>query len=190
MRTIETSIQAPPELAAALRANGQALTRRIEHDFRLRIYIGGAGGGDLSSYAVGPDERGRSSAGTVSNGSNVDNNGVAGQEPSYGMSRGGGAAASAAAVATGGSREAGTAATVGSGTVHLSGLPEDVEAARAYVVGLACSGVVIAVERRALPSIIGTAGANVRQLEVCGANGGRSLVSEEVMRGDGVARWE
>lgn len=183
MRTIETSIQAPPELAAALRANGQALTRRIEHDFRLRIYIGGAGGGDLSCYAVGLDERGRSSAGRVSNGPNVDNNGAAGQESSYGMLRGGGAAAAAAvAVATVGSREAGAVAAVGSGTVHLSGLPEDVEAARVYIVGLACLGVVVAVERRALPSIIGTAGANVRQLEVRCMHEGRSSVLEEGMR--------
>lgn len=144
VRTVEVSVQAPPQLAAALRANGLALALRIQEEFCVRMFIGGGGG--MGDYALGP-------------GANDGGGGGRGYHDNS-------AVAAAAAYYAGGSGEA--QAMVGWATVHMSGLPEDVSAARDYILRLDCLCLVISVERRALPTIIGTAGANVRQFEVCG----------------------
>lgn len=148
VRTVETAVPASTQLAAALRANGLALAIRIQQEFRVRMFVGSGGG--AGEYAVSPrtNDGGGAGRGFHDNGAAV--------ATGYYASGSGEAQAAAAAAA------------VGAATVHLSGLPEDVSAARDYVVGLDCLCVVVPVERRALPTIIGTAGANVRQFEVRG----------------------
>lgn len=192
VRTVESSLQAPPPLAAALRANNLALTRRIENEFLVRVYLGprnytglgdigpgGGGGGDHDQVLCdGPTCSGRDGAGRRS-----------GQHGRKNDQHGENAARSGEAARGGeydslcrqGEDGVGDAAAVGgSVTVQLSGLPGDVEAATAFMLGLECQLAIVHVESRALPTIIGTAGSNIRKLEVRGwscykllAQGGR-----------------
>lgn len=53
-----------------------------------------------------------------------------------------------------------------SSIICLTGVPEDVEAARLYLGQLDCLEVIVPIERKAFSAIYGPGGANLRQMEV------------------------
>ena len=53
-----------------------------------------------------------------------------------------------------------------SSIICLTGVPEDVEAARLYLAQLDCLEVIVPIERKAFSAIYGPGGANLRQMEV------------------------
>ena len=57
-------------------------------------------------------------------------------------------------------------ATAVSAIVCVTGVPEDVEAARLYLAQLDCLELVVPIERKAFSAIFGPGGANLRQMEV------------------------
>lgn len=158
IRTTEVIVEAPPSLAAALRASKRALLISLEKELRVNIFVGSP---ILVAY------RGANGGGGDGSGGGGDDAGLGHSSIEAGGDRGGGG--------TGrdprGERGEGGAGTtlVEAVEVTLRGVPEDIKAARFNLAQLErdCVEVVVPVERRSLNAIYGPGGANLQQMEVC-----------------------
>lgn len=172
IRTTDAVVEAPPPLAAALRADRHALAHRLEVELRVKIFVtsvgegGNAGDGDdLAGGVAGRSGSGggrhRSSTENVKSVSGGTSSGSAKETMRTGRGgKPGGMRGGATASATT------TPSILPAAMVYLSGLPEDVEAARLYLAQLDCSEAVVDVERKSFPAIFGPGGTNLHQMQV------------------------
>ncbi|CAM9491497.1 unnamed protein product, partial [Hapterophycus canaliculatus] len=149
IRNTETVLTAAPPLAAALRVSKRALLLRIEGEFRVKIFVGTAS--VVPGSGVGDGAGGSGSADRPVGGGG-------GGQPEHQPRERVSAGAISGAVAAG-------AASGRVVKVTISGLPENVELARAYVAELDCLELVVPVERKSLSAICGVERANIQQME-------------------------
>lgn len=146
-------MEAPPPLAAALRASKRALLLSLEKELRVSIFVS-------SSVLV----VGRGPVGGGGGGSTGADDASLGQsiEAGGGRGRGGGRGHDLS-----GRRGEGTTA-VEVVEVTIRGVPENIKAARINLAELErdCVEAVVPVERRSLNAVYGPGGANLRQMEV------------------------
>lgn len=153
IRMTETIIDAHPPLAAALRADQHALTRRLEQELRVKMFLTSVGTVAVPASVSAADAPGREGGGGGGEANDGDRAGGRSGSDRGGRARGGDGPGAPAAAA---------AATV----VCVSGVPEDVEAARLYLARLDCLELVVHVERKSFPTLFGPGGMHIRQMEV------------------------